>query len=241
MRLRLPLARIVTVLLFAALCAIVAAWALALLAPRPPVAPAGAVAESQGPADLSAAGQLFGGAPQAVAIDAAPAVPSNIQVAGVLATTGRGVALLAVDGRPAKPFAVGETVADGLRVRAVTGDAVELERSGAGAPLRLPAPPRGSVAVLSSGPQRGGAAGGATLPPVAPIAPPPGGAAPSGLPPVVQRALPPAGADAAASVPAAQAVAPGGPPMDAGAMPGAGAPMPRVPSLGPGLPPPGTQ
>ncbi|MEI7447498.1 MAG: type II secretion system protein N, partial [Burkholderiales bacterium] len=159
MRLRLPLARIVSVLLFAALCAIVAAWALALLAPRPPIAPAGAVAAAEGPVDLSAAGQLFGGVPQAVS-SATVAAPSNIQVAGVLATAGRGVALLAVDGRPAKPFAVGEPVADGLRVRAVTADAVELDRGeGGGSPMRLPAPPRGSLAVLTSGPQRGGGNG----------------------------------------------------------------------------------
>ncbi|MFM1991634.1 MAG: hypothetical protein RJA99_4591 [Pseudomonadota bacterium] len=226
MRLRLPLARIVTVLLCAALGAIVAAWALALLAPRPPIAPAGAVAAQQGAADLGAASQLFGGVPQAASAPASSA-PSNIQVAGVLAAAGRGVALLAVDGRPAKPFAVGEPVADGLRVRSVTGDSVELEleRGGAGAPVRLAAPPRGSVAVLTGGPQRG--ASGATAPPVGglPIAPPP-----TPLPP---RPLPPAGAAAdpgvAAGVPVAPAVDPNAAALAAGAV--------RMPGLAPGAPP----
>jgi general secretion pathway protein C len=207
MRLRLPLARIVSVLLFAALCAIVAAWALQLLAPRSPIAPSGAVAQAQPPTDLSAAGQLFGGAPRPV--DSIAEGPSNIQVAGVLAAGARGVALLAIDGRPAKPFAVGESLADGSTVRAVTGDAVELERGGR--PMRLAAPARGSIEVLTSGPQR---TSGAAAPP-APAAgqPPPAGLPPTpGLPPLPARALPPAGAAATAAEPVAMPQpAPGAP------------------------------
>ena len=61
MRLRFPAARLASVLLFAALCAIVAAWALQLLAPRAPIALSAAVAQARAPADLRAAGQLFGG------------------------------------------------------------------------------------------------------------------------------------------------------------------------------------
>ncbi|MFN8841696.1 MAG: type II secretion system protein N, partial [Burkholderiales bacterium] len=176
MRLRLPVVPIVSVLLFAVLCAIVAGWALQLLAPRAPIAPGGAVAQAQAPADLSAAGRLFGGVPRR--LDAVAEAPANIQVAGVLAAGPRGVALLAIDGRPAKPFAVGESVSDGMTVRSVTGDTVELERGGQS--LRLAAPARASLAVLTSGPQRptAGAA------PGQPTAPPPG------LPPLPPRALP---------------------------------------------------
>ncbi len=209
MRIRLPLVPIVSVLLFAALCAIVAGWALQLLAPRAPIAPAGAVAQAQPPTDLSAAGQLLGGAPRPV--DPVAEGPSNIQVAGVLAAGARGVALLAVDGRPAKPFAVGEAVVDGTTVRSVTGDAVELERGGR--PMRLAAPARGSIDVLTSGPQRG--AGGAPAPASSP-----------GLPPLPARALPPAGAAA----PLAEPGAPSQPP------PGIGVPS-LVPGLPPGVPP----
>ena len=205
MRLRLPVARIVSVLLFAALCAIVADWALQLLAPRAPIAPTGAVAQAQPPTDLSAAGQLFGGAPRPV--EAGADGPSNIQVAGVLAAGPRGVALLAVDGRPAKPFAIGEVVVAGTTVRSVTGEAVELERGGRA--LRLAAPARGSLDVLTSGPQRG--SGGAAAP-----------SPQAGLPPLPSRPLPPAGAAATVAEPA-------GAPQ---AAPGAG-----VPSLVPGLPP----
>jgi len=181
MRLRLPLARIVAVALFALLCAIVAGWSLVLLAPRAPVAPAGALAQAQPPADLTVAGQLFGGAPVAGAVATAAAPPSNIQVAGVLAAGARSVALLAIDGKPARPYAIGETVADGLAVRSVSAAEVVLDRGGTA--IRLPAPARGSIEVLTSGPQRG-------APSSSPTAPPP---------PV--RPLPPAGAAAAVAQP----------------------------------------
>jgi general secretion pathway protein C len=206
MRIRLPVARIVSVLLFAALCAIVAGWALQLLAPRAPIAPAGAVAQAQPPTDLAAAGQLFGGAPRPA--DTVAAGPSNIQVTGVLAAGPRGVALLAIDGRPAKPFAVGEAVLEGTTVRAVSADAVELER--AGRPLRLAAPARGSLEVLTSGPQRGSAPVAAT-------------AQPAGVSLLPARPLPPAGAAAGGAAETA-------PP------PGAAAPS-AVPGPPPGLPP----
>ena len=90
MRLRLPVARIVSVLLFAALCAIVAGWALQLLAPRPPIAPAGAVAGSQVPSDLSTTGRLFGAAPSSAPsgeqVAAAPSNPSPSRGAAVAST-----------------------------------------------------------------------------------------------------------------------------------------------------------
>lgn len=168
MRLRLPLARIVAVALFALLCAIVAGWALQLLAPRAPVAPSGAVAQAQPPADLGLASQLFGGAPVAGGEPAAAAAPSNIQVSGVLAAGERGVALLAIDGKPARPFAVGEPVSDGLAVRSVSASEVVLDRGGS--PMRLPAPARSSVDVLTAGSQGGpgGSSPGSSAPPVRP-------------------------------------------------------------------------
>ncbi|RPH43195.1 MAG: hypothetical protein EHM87_14515 [Burkholderiales bacterium] len=241
MRLRLPLARIASVLLFAALCAIIAGWALQLLAPRAPIAPAGSVAQVQGPTDLSAAGQLFGGVPRPQDAQA-QAAPSNIQVTGVLASGERGVALLAIDGRPAKPFAVGEPVSDGMTVRSVSGDAVELDRGAGGLPMRLAAPARGSIAVLTSGPQRPGA--GATVPPVAPSAfqPPVGGPGqPGGPPPLPTRMLPPAGAAATVGDPPPPAIAPSStlPTADpnAGAV-AQGQSVPRMPALAPGSPQP---
>jgi general secretion pathway protein C len=164
MRIRLPVARLASVLLFAGLCAIVAGWALQLLAPKAPIAPGGAVAQTQAPVDLRQAGLLFGGAPS-VADTAAPPPPSNIQVAGVLAAGPNGVALLAIDDKPARPFHVGERISEGLAVGSVSADTVELDRSGVS--VKLPAPARGSLAVLTSGPQASaGTAGGALSPPI---------------------------------------------------------------------------
>jgi general secretion pathway protein C len=205
MRIRLPVARLASVLLFAALCAIVAGWALQLLAPRAPIAPGGAVAQAQPPVDVRQAGQLFGGVPKPAG--AVAAAPSNIQVAGVLAAGARGVALLAIDGKPAKPFQVGDPVADGMKLVSVTGDTVELDRSGQA--VSLPAPARGSIAVLTSGPARNtdGVEPASGTPPTG-----------SSLPPLPPRVLPPAGA--------AAAPAPGAAPADA---PGAGAPPPGAP------------
>jgi general secretion pathway protein C len=212
MRIRLPFARIVSVLLFAALCAIVAGWALQLLAPRAPIAPGGAVAQAQAPVDLRQAGLLFGGAPS-VAGNTAPPPPSNILVTGVLAAGPSGVALLAIDGKPARPFHVGERVSEGLAVVSVSADTVELDRGGVA--VRLPAPARGSIAILTSGPQPNAtAAGGELAPPIvrppavapsAPMRPPPGPTSfaqppppqpPAGIPPA-----PPPDAPAPASAP----------------------------------------
>jgi general secretion pathway protein C len=216
MRIRLPVARLASVLLFAALCAIVAGWALQLLAPRAPIAPGGAVAQAQAPSDLRLAGQLFGGAPASSSAAAAD-TPSNIQVTGVLAAGARGIALLAIDGKPAKAFQVGEPVAEGLKLVAVSGDTVELDRSGTA--LKLPAPPRGSVAVLTSGPQRGaGAAAPAPgLPPV-----------PASLGPLPPRPLPPAGASAGVAPEPPAGQPPGPPPGMAQGMPPAGVVAPGM-------------
>ena len=52
---------------------------------------------------------------------AAPAAGSRLSLSGVLATSGgqRGVALIAVDGKPARPYAVGSTVEPGLMLLAL--------------------------------------------------------------------------------------------------------------------------
>jgi len=217
MRIRLPVARLFAVALFAALCAIVAAWALQLLAPRAPIAPGGGFAQAQSGLDVALASQLFGGAPR-TPTSAEPAAPSNIQVTGVLAAGERGVALLAIDGRPAKPFAVGDTLDGGLKIVSVTVDAVGLTRGDQ--PMRLPAPPRGSIDVLTRGAAPGGSPEAAPLPP---------GVAGGGVrpPPAIRRPLPPAGAAAgqpaeadAGGQPMAGVVTPGMPPGAAFATPG---------------------
>jgi general secretion pathway protein C len=148
MRFRIPASRIASVLLFALLCAVAAYWVLQLVAHRAPVAPAGAVARTQAPVDLAQASRLFGGAPAATTGGQA----GDIRVTGVLAAGRQGIALLSINGAPAKAFAVGQEVTAGVRLEAVEPDVVRLAQ---GASVReLEAPARGSLSVLSSGPVR---------------------------------------------------------------------------------------
>ena len=75
---------------------------------------------------------------------AAPTLSSRFQLIGVLdAGTSQGAALIAVDGKPAKPFRIGATVSEGLVLQSVQGRRVNLG-SGTDAPatLTLELPPR---------------------------------------------------------------------------------------------------
>ena len=205
---------------------------------KPPVAtdfhsveaPASAIGQAQPPTNLGPAGGLFGATPQATTATATQA-PSNVQVAGVLAGGPNAVALLAVDGKPAKPFGIGETVADGLKVSAISADSVTLDRRGQA--VKLPTPARSSLAVLNSAPPTPTPAPGTPGPAGtgiqglsgngAPAAPSPPGAVDAS-----NRPLPPSGAAAAPLEP--QAAPPG--------MPGVGVPIPQGNApLGAVLPP----
>lgn len=203
MRIRLPVTRLVSVLLFAGLCGVIASWALDLLSPHAPIAPASAIGQAQPPTSLGPAGSLFGASPQATTA-AVTQTPSNVQVSGVLAGGPNAVALLAVDGKPAKPFGIGDTVADGLTVTAISADSVTLDRRGQA--VKLSAPARSSLAVLNSAPPTPAPGSGAALIPT-----------PQGQPDASNRPLPPTGA--AAAPPQPQAVSPG--------MPGVDVPIPQ--------------
>jgi general secretion pathway protein C len=71
-----------------------------------------------------------------VAATAKPTTASRFQLQGVLAGEGQGVALLVVDGKAAKPYRVGATVADGWVVQSAQGRRVTLGPS-ADAPAAL--------------------------------------------------------------------------------------------------------
>ena len=232
MRLRVPLAPLVAVLLFVALCAICAAWALQLLAPRTPVAPAGTVGQGNAPIDLRLAASLLGKAPAPQAVDTAPAGPSDIKVAGVIAAGARGVALLSINGQPAKPFAVGETVDAETTVIAVSADSVSLRRRGQ--TVKSAAPERPSLAILTSGPTERSAK------PAPSAAPPMPGAAPMPVSPPPPSGALIAPAQSFASGPgAAPAGLQSGMPNPGSGRPGA-APLlaPTDPPLLPPEPPP---
>lgn len=140
---------------FAALCAVLAYWALQLFAPPVRVAPAGSLVDYRSAPDLGAAATLFGRASDAPS--RADPGSSDIRVLGVAASDARGSAVLAIDSGGAKAYMIGDRVGDDLRLVAVRSDAVVLERNGAR--FELPTPQRPSVALLSSGPS---AANGAT-------------------------------------------------------------------------------
>lgn len=82
-----------------------------------------------------AALRLFGGAGEGAAAAEAPAA-AELRLTGVAA--GSGIALIAVAGRPAEAYRLGQEVLPGLRLAAVAPRQVELERQGRRESLPLP-------------------------------------------------------------------------------------------------------
>jgi general secretion pathway protein C len=185
-----------TVLAFAALCAAIAYWAMVLLAPQAPIAPGGAVQDTRALPQLHAASQLFGVTREQAA---AAAPPSTIQVLGVVAAGWKGSAILAVDGKPPKMYAVGARLTPTQSLVAVRSDAVVVDTNGL--VQELPAPTKPSLAVLTEGKARGA--------PGAPATTPPGAPPPS--PTVGQSVIPPPAAVPAMT--ATPATGPSAPPL----------------------------
>jgi general secretion pathway protein C len=128
-----------------ALWALVAAsavyWGLKLTArPGGPVAAALAV-RAPAPADPVAMARLLGASPAAAAPVASLA--SRFALIGVVSNRShRGAALIAVDGKRAKPFRVGATVDEGLILQSVESRRAILAASTGGPPvLTLDLPP----------------------------------------------------------------------------------------------------
>ncbi len=75
--------------------------------------------------DVSAAARSLGAAPVQVA--AAPTLASRFQLQGVMAGgPNSGAALIAVDGKAAKPFRVGAVVVDGMVLQSAQGRRISL-------------------------------------------------------------------------------------------------------------------
>ncbi len=108
--------RLGTLAVWALAAASVAYWGLRLTAP-PPGMPAPATASAPVTTDVQAMARLLGAvAAQAEPQEAPPPVSSRFALVGVLAGQqgDSGAALIAVDGKPAKPYRVGATVDAGL-------------------------------------------------------------------------------------------------------------------------------
>lgn len=110
-----------TFVLWAVAAASAIAWGLKLGNPST-VGPVGAAAVRPPlAADPAAVARLLGQAQgSGPAAPAAPPLASRFSLVGVVADRSRqGAALIAVDGRPAKPFRVGSTVDEGLILQSV--------------------------------------------------------------------------------------------------------------------------
>jgi general secretion pathway protein C len=133
-----------------ALWALVAAgavyWGLKLSG-RSAAATAPVAARTPAPADPAAVARLLGSGPQAATPVAS--VASRFALVGVVASRGdNATALIAVDGKPAKPFRVGVAVDEGLVLQAVEARRVILAASAdsqTAVTLELPRPSAGAA------------------------------------------------------------------------------------------------
>lgn len=141
--------RLLSVLLFALLCAIVAYWALRLLEPPVRIAPSGSLAAAEAVGSLGPAQTLFGRAGTSDA-PVARALASNFKVLGVIADTERGAAIISIDGRPAEAYGVGMQIDDNHKLKAVSAREVVILRGGE--EIRVDAPALTDIAILTSGP-----------------------------------------------------------------------------------------
>jgi general secretion pathway protein C len=147
-----------TTLLWALAAASVVFWGLRLAAPpdalTPPVPSTPAA-----PLDPAAIARLLGAQAPRETVVVAPELASRFVLLGVVAdTAGKGAALIAVDGKPPRPYRVGTTLADGYVLRSLDARAATVGASTSGPAaltLQLPArpfapnPPRGSVTAPS--------------------------------------------------------------------------------------------
>ena len=135
--------RLVALLLAVVLVASVTNWVLALTAGRTPAEPLRTLPANETeiqarPLDTAAVARLLGASGEAG--------PTNIRALGVMAegSTGRGIALIGVEGKAPRAVRAGEAIAPGVILAEVRRDGVVVSRSGATQQIRLatkPLPP----------------------------------------------------------------------------------------------------
>lgn len=137
--------RLGTLAIWALAAASAAYWGLRLTA-RPPGMPAPTAAPAPVAADMQAMARLLGAVTAQTPQAAAAPVSSRFALVGVLAGQqgGSGAALIAVDGKPAKPYRVGATVDAGLVLQSLGPRQASLGASVDGpTTVRLEMPPKG--------------------------------------------------------------------------------------------------
>lgn len=223
---RIMASRILALLVWAAVAASLAFWGLRWMA-RPTAVPPGTSSVAlSGAAPRGDVTRLLSPPAQAGDEPAAPSqqamLASRLQLIGVVAPRhegGQGIALLAVDGKPARAYKTGHVVDGDLVVQSVTQQGVQIGPSGkpAAVNLNLPLMPPPATGMLPSA----GGMGGAGTPPTAT---PPGAARHGGIAP--RSAMPQGGG--MADTPIEGAEPPSAGPTGAGTTPedqGAAAPQ----------------
>ncbi|MEK8053402.1 type II secretion system protein N [Ideonella sp. DXS22W] len=183
--------RLLSLLVWAAVGVSALAWGLKFWARGTPVPPGASLAQPAAPAGMDLSRVLGVPAPKPVAEAAPVAADSRFRLLGLAAPgagQSGGLALIAVDGKPARTWRVGSEVEPGLRLLSVSHRRAELGAAGAAPSLTLELPPlaaaqrgRPADALGVAVPQPG-------LPPVAGLPGQPG--APAGLPVVPMGASP---------------------------------------------------
>ena len=132
-----------TTLVWAAAAASAAFWALRLLAPADRAHPPAVAVAPAAQLDAGAVARLLGAQPAAAVAAATPDAASRFQLQGVVADDlGRGAALIAIDGKPARPYRAGALLTDSYVLQAVEGRAARIGADHDGPALftlRLPA------------------------------------------------------------------------------------------------------
>ena len=136
-----------TFVLWALAAASAVAWGLRIAGTAPVEELPAAAAQPVAAADPAALARLLGGVPAAPgAAPAAPGLASRFHLLGVAAgaQSGAGAAVIAVDGKPGRPYRVGATLDEGVVLQSVHGRQAVLGAPGAGGqPLvTLELPPR---------------------------------------------------------------------------------------------------
>jgi hypothetical protein len=131
--------RLLTLCLAVFLVASVTDWVLTFTAGRSPSEPVRTLpaneTEIRGRSvDTAAIGRLFGASGEAA---------TNIRALGVMAegSTGRGIALIGIEGKAPRPVRAGEAIAPGVILAEVRRDGVVVNRSGAMQQIRLATKP----------------------------------------------------------------------------------------------------
>jgi len=152
-----------TVALWALAAASIVFWGLRLTSPSGAVAPPPVATGPQVAADPALVAQMLGAVSAQSVAAATPDAASRFELLGVVADADQqGAALIAVDGKPARPFKVGASVAEGYVLQSVSTRAASLGASVdapaaftlqlPARPLAIPSPPPPPVAQPAEAP-----------------------------------------------------------------------------------------